>query len=125
MEFSLLEPINLLMKPITVYYLGLPVGVSVYLFYGILRKELNLVLLQLYVSSLGLTMTQYMTPIQMITFTLMTMLYAPCLATIMVIKRHEGTKFATKVFFYLLGIALVISGIVRWGYELIVFLLSL
>ncbi len=122
MEYNLLNPLNTIMKPLTVGFLGLPIGVSVYLFYGILRKELNLVLLQLYVASLGLTMTQFMTPQQMIVFTLVTMLYVPCLATIVMIKHHEGTKFATKVFFLLLAVGILVAGAVRWIWELVIFL---
>ena len=125
LEFNLLEPLNTIFRPFTVGFLGLPIGVSVFLFYGVLRKELNLVLLEVYVASLGFTMVEYMTPIQMITFTLVTMLYVPCLATIITIKHHEGTKFAVKTFFLMLGVAFLIAGIVRWGYELIIYLIAL
>jgi ferrous iron transport protein B len=119
MEFNILAPINNVLSPLTVTILGLPIGVGVYLFYGVLRKELNLVLLEIYVLGLGLTMNQYMTPIQMIIFCLVTMLYVPCLATIIVIKKEAGGKFATQVFFFEIILAVIIAGGINWGYKLI------
>lgn len=112
-EFNLTAPINTALAPITVYILGLPVGVGVYLFYGVLRKELNLVLLEIFVVSQGLTMAQYMTPLQMLTFTMVTMLYIPCLATIITIKKETGWKYALQVLFLELGIAVVVGGIMH------------
>ncbi len=122
MEFNLTDPINTILSPITVYILGLPIGVGVYLFYGVLRKELNLVLLELFVASQGLTMIQYMTPLQMLTFTMVTMLYIPCLATIITIKKETGWKFALQILFLEIGIALIIGWIMH-GLGLLVELL--
>ncbi|MCF2141551.1 MAG: ferrous iron transport protein B [Candidatus Lokiarchaeota archaeon] len=113
MEFNLTAPINAVLYPISVIILGLPVEVGVYLFYGVLRKELNLVLLEMFVASQGLTMVQFMNPLQMLTFTLVTMLYIPCLATIITIKKETGWKFALQVMFLELGIALIFGGIMH------------
>jgi len=115
LEFQLMDPINTLLKPITVYALGLPVGVGVYLFYGVLRKELNLVLLNAFVLSMGLTIPLYMTNLQIFTFTLVTMLYVPCLATIIVIKKDAGWKFALQIFFFEILLALVFGSAFHWG----------
>ncbi|UYP47834.1 Fe(2+) transporter FeoB [Candidatus Lokiarchaeum ossiferum] len=123
MEFNIVESLNIMISPITVYILGLPIGVGIYLFYGVLRKELNLILLELYVLSIGMTMNEYMTPIQMITFTLVTMLYVPCLATIVVIGKESGKKFALQIFLFELLGAVFISAIVRWSYVLLAFIL--
>ncbi len=120
MEYNLEGIINTILSPLTVYILGLPIGVGLYLFYGVLRKELNLVLLEIYVISIGYTMIEYMTPIQMISFTLITMLYVPCLATIIVIGKEAGKKFATQIFFLELLGAIIISSLVRWSYEIFV-----
>ncbi|MHA1819369.1 MAG: ferrous iron transport protein B, partial [Promethearchaeota archaeon] len=124
MEFNMLAFLNNMMAPITVGILGLPAGVTVYLIYGMLRKELNLVLLQIYVVSLGMTMSQYMTPIQMFVFTMVTMLYVPCLATIIMIKKEAGWKFATQITLLEISVSLIIGASLNWGYKLIIWLLA-
>lgn len=113
---NILDLINLAMSPLMVGVLGLPIGVGIYLFYGILRKELNLVLLQIYVAGIGLTLVEYLNPMQMIIFTLFTMLYAPCLATMITVKKGSGRKFAYSLFFLKWGIAILFTGIIRWIY---------
>ncbi|MHA1672936.1 MAG: ferrous iron transporter B [Promethearchaeota archaeon] len=118
LEFQLMDPINNLFSPITVYALGLPEDVGVYLFYGVLRKELNLVLLNAFVTSQGMEILGYMTALQIFTFTLVTMLYVPCLATIVVIKKEAGRKFALQVFFFEIILALVFGSAVHWGGKL-------
>lgn len=115
--FKLLEPINVFLKPITVLWLGLPVITGIFLIYGILRKELTLVLLEiLAVDILGIALSEFMTPIQMFVFALITMLYIPCAATIIVLKNETGWKFTLKVTFLEVGFALLLGGIVNWGY---------
>ena len=52
--FRLLDPVNSLLSPITVFWLGLPAITGIFLIYGILRKELTLVLLALLASSMGI-----------------------------------------------------------------------
>ncbi|QEE15815.1 ferrous iron transport protein B [Promethearchaeum syntrophicum] len=118
-EFNLLEWMNVLLSPVTVRFLGLPIGIGVYLIYGILRKELNLILLQLFVASLGLSMVDYLSPIQMIIFTLMTLLYIPCLATFITIRKEAGRKFASHVLLFRISIAVIISGSVYWIFQLV------
>lgn len=119
--FNLLEPINMLLQPITVLWLGLPVITGIFLIYGILRKELTLVLLEiLAVDILGIALSEFMTPIQMFVFALITMLYIPCAATIIVLKNETGWKFTLKVTFIEVGFALLLGGIVNWGYIFII-----
>ena len=115
--FNLLEPINIFLQPITVLWLGLPVITGIFLIYGILRKELTLVLLEiLAVDILGIALSEFMTPIQMFVFALITMLYIPCAATIIVLRNETGWKFTLKVTFIEVGFALLLGGIVNWGY---------
>lgn len=115
--FNLLEPINMFLQPITVLWLGLPVITGIFLIYGILRKELTLVLLEiLAVDILGIALNEFMTPIQMFVFALITMLYIPCAATIIVLRNETGWKFTLKVTFIEVGFALLLGGIVNWGY---------
>ncbi|TET60401.1 MAG: ferrous iron transport protein B, partial [Promethearchaeota archaeon] len=72
--FRLLDPVNSLLSPITVFWLGLPAITGIFLIYGILRKELTLVLLALLANSMGTTLIGLLTPFQMIIFSLVTML---------------------------------------------------
>ncbi|MFX1395389.1 MAG: nucleoside recognition domain-containing protein, partial [Promethearchaeota archaeon] len=114
--FNLLEPINIVLSPVTVIWLGLPIVVGIFLIYGILRKELTLVLLAILAASMGLTLLDLMTPIQMIVFCLVTMLYIPCLATIIIIAKQTNWKYALQISIMEIGIALLIGGAVYWGF---------
>jgi ferrous iron transport protein B len=109
-KFDILAPINVLLSPITVFWLGLPTITGVFLIYGILRKELTLVLLSLFAESMGMNILQLLSPIQMITFSLVTMLYIPCFATIIIIARLSSWKYALQIAFLEISIALLIGG---------------
>jgi ferrous iron transport protein B len=118
--FDTLSPVNYILSPITVFWLGLPMITGVFLIYGIIRKELTLVLLSVLANSLGLTLLEILTPIQMIIFCLVTMLYIPCFATIIVIAKQTNLKFALQISFMEIGIALLIGGAINFGYLLYV-----
>ena len=113
---DILEPVNVIMSPITVLWLGLPLVTGVFLIYGILRKELTLVLLALLANNMGLTLLDLMTPIQMIIFSLVTMLYVPCFATIIIIAKQTSWKYALQISGLEIGIALLIGGAINIGY---------
>ncbi len=114
--FRLLDPVNSLLSPITVFWLGLPAITGIFLIYGILRKELTLVLLALLASSMGTTLLGLLTPFQMITFSLVSMLYIPCFATVVLIAKETNWKFALKITLLEIGMALLIGGIINWGF---------
>ena len=116
--FNALEPVNLVLSPISVIWLGLPVATGIFLIYGILRKELTLVLLVLFAENIGLTLTELLTPIQMITFSLVTMLYIPCFATVIIIAKQINWKYAFQISILEIGIALIIGGVINWGFFL-------
>jgi ferrous iron transport protein B len=81
--------INLITLPIT-WVLGLPDAVGVPLIFGILRKELSLIMLG---QALGSTdFASVLTPIQMITFSVFVVFYVPCLATLSVLRRELDTR---------------------------------
>ncbi|MBD3227774.1 MAG: ferrous iron transport protein B [Candidatus Lokiarchaeota archaeon] len=115
--FNLLEPINMILAPIT-KWLGLPAITGIFLIYGILRKELTLALLVNFAGSI-VALNWLMEPIQMIVFSLVTMLYVPCFATIVIIARNTNWKYALKISGLEIGLALLIGGIVNWGFVLI------
>ena len=112
--FNALDPINALISPITVFWLGLPAITGVFLIYGILRKELTLVLLGLLAGDLSLLLTD----IQMFVFSLVTMLYIPCFATIIVIAKQTNWKYALQISLLEIVLALLIGGLINWGYVL-------
>ncbi len=114
--FNALELINVILSPVTVLWLGLPAITGVFLIYGILRKELTLVLLSILASSLNLSLLQLLTPIQMIVFSLVTMLYIPCFATIILIAKQSNWKYAIQISLLEIGLALLIGGIINFGF---------
>jgi ferrous iron transport protein B len=87
--FAISNWFNTLARPVT-WLLGLPAEVGVPLIFGILRKELSLVMLQ---QALGVTdFSQVLTPTQMITFSVFVVFYVPCLATLAAIRRELGKR---------------------------------
>jgi ferrous iron transport protein B len=114
--FNALEPVNIILSPVTVIWLGLPAITGVFLIYGILRKELTLVLLSILANSLNVSLLELLTPIQMITFSLVTMLYIPCFATIVLIAKQTNWKYATQISLLEIGLALLVGGIINFGF---------
>ncbi|MHA1451881.1 MAG: hypothetical protein ACTSRD_03365, partial [Promethearchaeota archaeon] len=68
--------------------------------------------------TLGISMTEYLSPIQMIVFTVVVMLYVPCFATIITIKKELGWKYMFFIFFLEILIALIMGALLRWLFEL-------
>ncbi len=72
--------------------LGLPAVVGVTLLFGIMRKELSLIMLT---EALGTThITEALTLAQLLTFTIFVLFYIPCAATIAALSREIGWKGA-------------------------------
>ncbi|MFW9930537.1 MAG: ferrous iron transport protein B [Candidatus Thorarchaeota archaeon] len=112
---NVLQPINDVLSPITVYWLGLPAVTGVFLIYGILRKELTLVLLALFAESIGNSLNVLLSPVQMITFSLVTMLYIPCFTTIIIIAKQTNWKYALQITILEISLALLIGGLVNYS----------
>jgi ferrous iron transport protein B len=80
---------NWIVRPFT-WLMGLPSEVGVPLIFGILRKELSLVMLG---QALGTNdFSVVLTSQQMLVYTTFVMFYVPCLATLSVLKRELGTR---------------------------------
>jgi ferrous iron transport protein B len=80
---------NWIVRPFT-WLMGLPSEVGVPLIFGILRKELSLVMLG---QALGTTdFSASLTSQQMLVYATFVMFYLPCLATLSVLKRELGTR---------------------------------
>jgi len=92
---GLLEPINTLLSPITVLLLGLPLMTGVVFVFGIIRKEMTILALA---ALFGTTVfSTIMTPAQLIVFALVTMLYVPCISTIMALAHEFGWRRALSI----------------------------
>jgi len=106
---GLLEPIQWLLRPITVGWLGLPAAVGVTLIFGVLRKELTLILLA---SMMGTAnFAQVLTPVQMFVFAFVVMIYVPCIATIGALVKEFGYKKAAAMSLVEIVMAIVLGGI--------------
>jgi ferrous iron transport protein B len=90
-----LEPINSALAPVTVLLLGLPVMTGVVFVFGIIRKEMTILALA---AIFGTTVfSTIMTPAQLIVFALVTMLYVPCISTIMALAQEFGWRRALSI----------------------------
>ena len=103
--------------PFTTGVLGLPPVALVVLIFGILRKELALIMLAtlMHTPNLGTVMT----PQQMYIFALIVMLYIPCVSTIAALRREFGSRRATLVSVGEIVLALVLGALVNWGWNLV------
>jgi len=106
---NLLGPIANILSPITVTWLGLPAITGITLIFGVLRKELTLIMLA---TLLGTTdFARVLTPLQMIVFTLVAMLYVPCVATIAALVKEFGWKKALFISVFEIIFAIFVGGI--------------
>jgi len=106
--FGLLNPVANLLSPVTVTWLGLPVITGITLIFGVLRKELSLILLAALLAPVGL---QALTPVQMVVFTLVAMFYIPCVATISALVRELGGKKALYITLFEIAFAIILGGV--------------
>jgi ferrous iron transport protein B len=106
---NLLDPIANIMSPITVAWLGLPAVTGIALVFGVLRKELTLIMLASLFGTANFALV--MTPVQMIVFTLVVMLYIPCVATIGALVKEFGSKKALLITVSEILLALLVGGI--------------
>ena len=107
--FNWLDYINQALTPVTVTWLGLPAFTGIILIFGILRKEANLALLISLAG--GAAITSIISPLQMVVFTIVIMLYIPCIATIAVLVKETGLKIATGMVLAEILLAILIGGI--------------
>jgi ferrous iron transport protein B len=102
--------INLALEPLTTL-LGLPVAVGTTLIFGIMRKELSLVMLA---AALGTPEIQtVLTQTQLLTFTVFVLFYIPCAATIAALSREIGWKGAAAAVVISLALALALGVLTR------------
>ena len=104
------------MKPLIVDWLGLPLLTGIPLILGILRKELALILLAEVLGTLNFN--EVLTPIQIYIFSLVIMIYIPCLSTIAALWREFGFKKALLTSIVDVFLALLIGGL---AYRILLF----
>jgi len=103
--------ISRFLSPVTENWLGLPSVTGILLIFGILRKELILVMLAAYLGTTNFS--DILTPQQMITLAVVSMFYVPCIATISVLWKDYGWKKALAICVLEILFALLLAGIIR------------
>jgi ferrous iron transport protein B len=115
-HFGADQVINTLLLPVTNWWLGLPVVLGVPILFGILRKELSL--LMVYQAFGTLEIGHIMDWVQIVTFLIFLTFYVPCISTFAVMNKTLGRKEALFSVSLSVGVALVVSGIIRLVLEL-------
>ena len=109
--------LNQALVPLTAL-LGLPSAVGTTLIFGIMRKELSLIMLN---EALGTTqLSTVLTQTQLLTFTVFVLFYIPCASTIAALSREIGWKGAAAAVVASLAIAVGL-GLLTRAFGLLVF----
>jgi ferrous iron transport protein B len=104
--FGVERYVNWFFSPLT-HLLGLPVSVGTTLIFGLLRKELSMIMLT---QALGTTQVlTVMTKTQVMVFTVFVTFYIPCLATIAALWREIGRKGALLAILFTLSVAIILA----------------
>jgi ferrous iron transport protein B len=99
-----------MLSPVTVLWFGLPAATGVVLIFGVLRKEMTLILLA---SVMGTTnFALILMPAQMFVFAFVVMLYVPCIATIAVLAREFGARRVALISVVEIAVAVSLGGII-------------
>lgn len=105
--------INNFFSPLT-SLLGLPLVVGTTLIFGILRKELSMLML---IQAIGTTdVIAVMSSTQIMTFTIFVIFYVPCVATIAVLWREIGSKKTLFTIAFTSILAVILATITRFVY---------
>ena len=114
-HFAADASINTLLSPVTHWWLGLPAVLGVPLLFGVLRKELSLLMI---FQALGtFEIDRYLGTTQLVTFLLFLTLYVPCVSTFAVMLKTIGTRQALYAVGLSIGVALAVSGAARLTLE--------
>jgi ferrous iron transport protein B len=106
---GLLQRTSTILEPLTSWWLGLPAVCIIPLVFGVLRKELALILLG---DALGtFNFSSALSPVQMVVFTLVSMLYIPCLSTIAALLHEFGVRRTLFIVVVDVALALLVGGI--------------
>ena len=115
---GLLDVFETAVEPISSGLLGLPAFAATALVFGILRKEMALEILAVLGGTANFALV--MTPIQMYVFAVVTTIYIPCIATIVILKHELGWRDTTGIIIFTVILALVIGIIINFAAPLLV-----
>jgi len=107
--------INVLLSPVSHWWLGLPVALGVPILFGVLRKELSL--LMIYQALGSFDVGQYLDSVQIATFLLFLTFYVPCISTFAVMVKTIGRREAFYSVSLSVAVALLVAGLARFGLE--------
>jgi ferrous iron transport protein B len=103
------------LTPVTVWWLGLPAALGVPLLFGVLRKELSLLMV---FQALGTQeLRGVLDPVQIATFLAFLTFYVPCVSTFAMMWRLLGRRDALYSVGLSVGVALLVAAAVRWPLE--------
>jgi ferrous iron transport protein B len=103
--------INALLLPVTVWWLGLPLVLGLPLLFGVLRKELSLLMI---FQALGTQdVTSVLSTVQIVTLLVFLTFYVPCVSTFAVMLKTLGRRDAWFSVLLSVGVALLLGGAVR------------
>lgn len=109
--------VNAALTPVTAWWLGLPAALGVPILFGILRKELSL--LMVYQALGTLEISPLLDWVQILTFLVFLTFYIPCVSTFAVMLKTLGRREALFSVALSVGVALGLAGATRLGAELI------
>jgi ferrous iron transport protein B len=102
--------VNRAMRPLT-SLLDLPAGLGIVLVYGLLRKELTMLMLFQVLGTQNASAA--LTPVQILSFTLFVVFYLPCLGTIGALVREIGARRTIAVSLFCLVVSICLAAGVR------------
>lgn len=109
--FRVDDALNAFLSPLVVGALGLPKVVGVTLFFGILRKELTLILLT---NALGTAhISTVLSPLQILVFCVFVLFYIPCVSYIVVMWREFGARYTLLTILLSLSLATLLASSLR------------
>ncbi len=110
--------LNKIVSPIVSWMLGLPEETGITLVFGILRKELSMIMLfqAMHTTQLNTVMTN----VQLIVFTIFTLFYIPCVGTMGVLLRELGVRKMILITVLTITVALILSVLSRIILSLII-----
>lgn len=105
--------INAALRPLTLGWLGLPAVLGVPILFGVLRKELSL--LMLYQAFGSFHLEDFLDPFQLLTLVVFLTFYVPCVSTFAVTLKLFGRSTALKSVLMSIGAALAAGGVLRFA----------
>ncbi|HUH78970.1 MAG TPA: ferrous iron transport protein B [Methanoregula sp.] len=106
---GLLDHVNAVLAPVTVFWLGLPAVIGITLIFGIVRKELTILTLAVIFGTTNFA--SILSPVQLIVLALVSMLYIPCISTILALVSEFGWRRALAISVSEIVLAIGVGGI--------------